>query len=133
MKNYFLHDQLNQKADGSCMIVVATDAPAGCAEPGAAGQKSIHGTGPNRRGGQQWQRRLCDRFFNRLFAPRHRRRTSLPEPTGAVKRRHFTIISWPPLSHGGSHHQLLLSAETMRGKQGRVVEALPTGQTEANS
>lgn len=126
MKNYFLHDQLNQKADGSCMIVVATDAPLDARNLERLAKRAFMGLartgGVASNGSGDYAIAFSTDSSLRVTAggpPFQNQRVLSNDATSplflaAIEATEEAIIN------------SLLSAETMRGKQGRVVEALPT-------
>jgi D-aminopeptidase len=63
LNNYSFYEELSKKADGSCMMVVATDAPLDSRNLERLAKAGIYGTGQNWRHCLQWQRRLCNCFF----------------------------------------------------------------------
>ncbi len=126
LKKYYLHDQLNTHADGSCMIVVATDAPldarnlerlaqramlglaktGGIAANGSGDYVIAFSTDPHVRIQHEKKARTDSATFLRNDA-------MSPLFMAVMEATEEAIIN------------SLWAAETMTGKAGRTVEALP--------
>jgi len=125
LNKYYLHDQLNNPADGSCMIVVATDAPldarnlerlakrafmglartGGIASNGSGDYVIAFSTDPTVRIPYNGPALLKqDVLSNEAVSPLF---------MAAIEATEEAIIN------------SLFAAETMQGKNGRVVEAIP--------
>ena len=97
-------NQLLNNVDGSCMIVVATDAPLDHRNLMRPGQTRHPGIGKNRRHCLQRQRRLCDcLFYCRNSTGAFSIQQCRHHYTGAAKRCHISIIFSSNRSHRRSH------------------------------
>ena len=92
--------------DGSCMIVVATDAPLDARDLKRLAARAIFALARTGSSVQQWQRRLCDRVFHGgRPAGRIWRLRSAAENT-AANRRGLDAVSCRARSDGGGGLQL---------------------------
>ncbi len=125
LKKYYLRDQLNENADGSCMIIVATDAPLDARNLERLAKRAFMGlakTGgiASNGSGDYVIAFSTDSSLRVLFnAPAILQQKVLsndavsPLFMAAIEATEEAIIN------------SLLAAETMKGKNGRTVEALP--------
>lgn len=125
LKKYYLSDQLNETADGSCMIVVATDAPLDgrnlerLAKRAFMGLAKTGGIASNGSGD---------------YVIAFSTDSTLRIPHTAPDKLHQNVLSNDAMSPlfmatiEATEEAIinsLFAAETMKGKNGRVVEALP--------
>ncbi len=125
LKKYYLQDQLNENADGSCMIVVATDAPLDArnlerlAKRAFMGLAKTGGIASNGSGDYvvafTTDSSMCIPFNAPALLPQKLGSNDAMSPLfmAAIEATEEAIIN------------SLLAAETMKGKNNRVVEALP--------
>ena len=125
LKKYYLSEQLNDKADGSCMIVIATDAPLDTrnlerlAKRAFLGLAKTGGIAHNGSGDYVIAFSTDSSLRIPFNAPAQLRQNILsndavsPLFMAAIEATEEAIIN------------SLLAAETMKGKSGRTVEALP--------
>ena len=125
LKKYYLIEQLNEKTDGSCMIVVATDAPLDVRNLERLAKRAFMGLaktgGIASNGSGDYVIAFCTDSTLRIpfNAPTILRQNVLsndaisPLFMAAIEATEEAIIN------------SLLAAETMKGKNGRIVEALP--------
>jgi D-aminopeptidase len=125
LKKYYLRDQLNENADGSCMIIVATDAPWDArnlerlAKRAFMGLAKTGGIASNGSGDYVIAFSTDSSLRVPFNAPAILKQTVLsndavsPLFMAAIEATEEAIIN------------SLLAAETMKGKNGRTVEALP--------
>lgn len=126
LKQFYLSEQLMDKADGSCMIVVATDAPVDArnlermAKRAIMGLAKTGGIGSNGSG---------DYVIAFSTAPQLRIRHDSKERTETVTLLRNDAMS--PLfmavieATEEAIINSLFAAETMTGKEGHTIEALP--------
>ncbi len=125
LKKYYLSDQLNETADGSCMIVVATDAPLDgrnlerLAKRAFMGLAKTGGIASNGSGD---------------YVIAFSTDSTLRIPHAAPDKLHQNVLSNDAMSPlfmatiEATEEAIinsLFAAETMKGKNGRLVEALP--------
>ena len=125
LKKYYLRDELNEAADGSCMIIVATDAPLDSrnlerlAKRAFMGLAKTGGIASNGSGDYVIAFSTDSTLRIPFNAPDIIKQNVLsndavsPLFMAAIEATEEAIIN------------SLLAAETMKGKNGRVVEALP--------
>jgi D-aminopeptidase len=125
LKKYYLHDELNEKADGSCMIVVATDAPLDArnlerlAKRGFMGLARTGGIASNGSGDYVIAFSADSTLRIPFNAPEILQQKVLsndavsPLFMAAIEATEEAVIN------------SLLAAETMKGKNGIIAEALP--------
>ena len=125
LKKYYLSDKLNETPDGSCMIVVATDAPLDArnlerlAKRAFMGLAKTGGIGSNGSGdyiiafSTDSLLRIPHNAPDKLLQHVLSNEAMSPLFMATIEATEEAIIN------------SLLSAETMKGKNGRVVEALP--------
>ena len=125
LKKHFLREQLNEKADGSCMIVVATDAPLDArnlerlAKRAFMGLAKTGGIAHNGSGDYVIAFSTDSSLRVPFNSPRLLQQAVLsndvvsPLFMAAIEATEEAIIN------------SLLAAETMKGKNGRTIEALP--------
>ncbi|MDX2049038.1 MAG: P1 family peptidase [Chitinophagaceae bacterium] len=125
LKRYYLGDHLNAKADGSCMIVVATDAPLDARNLHRLAKRAFMGlakTGGIAHNGSG--------DYVIVFSTA----ASLRIPFNAPDMLEQKVLSNDALSPlfmaaiEATEEAIinsLLAAETMKGKNGRIIEALP--------
>jgi len=125
LKKYYLSDKLNETPDGSCMIVVATDAPLDArnlerlAKRAFMGLAKTGGIGSNGSGdyiiafSTDSSLRIPHNAPDKLLQHVLSNEAMSPLFMATIEATEEAIIN------------SLLSAETMKGKNGRVVEALP--------
>ncbi len=125
LKKYYLHDQLNETADGSCMIVVATDAPLDARNLERLAKRAFMGLA--RTGGV-----ASNGSGDYVIA--FSTDSTLRVPFNAGSKLTQTVLSNDAVSPlfmaaiEATEEAIinsLLAAETMMGKNGRRVEALP--------
>ncbi len=128
LKKYYLHDVLNENADGSCMIVVATDAPLDArnlerlAMRAFMGLAKTGGIASNGSGDYVIAFSTDSTVRIPFNGPPKLSQTVLsndamsPLFMAAIEATEEAIIN------------SLLAAETMKGKGGRTVEALPVNK-----
>jgi len=125
LKKYYLRDQLNENADGSCMIVIATDAPLDArnlerlAKRAFMGLAKTGGIASNGSGDYVIAFSTDSTLRIPFTAPPVLQQNVLnndaisPLFMAAIEATEEAIIN------------SLFAAETMRGKNGRVIESLP--------
>jgi len=125
LKKYYLSDKLNETPDGSCMIVVATDAPLDArnlerlAKRAFMGLAKTGGIGSNGSGdyiiafSTDSSLRIPHNAPDKLLQHVLSNEAMSPLFMATIEATEEAIIN------------SLLAAETMKGKNGRVVEALP--------
>lgn len=125
LKKYYLRDELNESADGSCMIIVATDAPLDSRNLERLAKRAFMGlakTGgiASNGSGDYVIAFSTDSTLRVPFNPQDILKQNVlsndavsPLFMAAIEATEEAIIN------------SLLAAETMKGKNGRVVEALP--------
>ena len=125
LKKYYLSDKLNETPDGSCMIVVATDAPLDArnlerlAKRAFMGLAKTGGIGSNGSGdyiiafSTDSLLRIPHNAPDKLLQHVLSNEAMSPLFMATIEATEEAIIN------------SLLAAETMKGKNGRVVEALP--------
>ncbi len=125
LKKYYLQDQLNESADGSCMIVVATDAPLDArnlerlAKRAFMGLAKTGGIASNGSGD-----------YVIAFSTDSSLRISFNAPA-LLSQKVWSNDAMSPLFMAAIEAteeaiiNSMLAAETMKGKNSRVVEALP--------
>jgi D-aminopeptidase len=126
LKKFYLRDQLNTDADGSCMIVVATDAPLDARNLERLAQRAMLGLAKT---GGIASNGSGDYVIAFSADPQARIRHSAMEHTDstvvvrndAMSPLFMAVIEATEEAIINS----LLAAETMTGKDGRKVEALP--------
>jgi D-aminopeptidase len=126
LKKFYLRDQLNTDADGSCMIVVATDAPLDARNLERLAQRAMLGLA---RTGGIASNGSGDYVIAFSVDPRVRIKHSATEHTDsntvvrndAISPLFMAVIEATEEAIINS----LLAAETISGKNGRKVDALP--------
>ena len=126
LKKYYLHDQLNNNVDGSCMIIVATDAPLDArnlerlAKRAFMGLAKTGGIASNGSGDyviafSTYQPNFIPYNTNELLLHQSVLNNDNISPLfmAAIEATEEAILN------------SLFMAETMKGKNGRTVEALP--------
>ena len=125
LKKYYLSDKLNETPDGSCMIVVATDAPLDArnlerlAKRAFMGLAKTGGIGSNGSGdyiiafSTDSSLRIPHNAPDKLLQHVLSNEAMSPLFMATIEATEEAIIN------------SLLAAETMKGKNGRVVEGLP--------
>lgn len=125
LKKYYLSEQLNDKADGSCMIVVATDAPLDARNLERLAKRAFMGlakTGGIAHNGSG--------DYVIAFSTDSTLRVSF-NPPAILKQNVLSNDAVSPLFMATIEAteeaiiNSLLAAETMKGKNGRTAEALP--------
>lgn len=125
LKNYYLYRELNEKADGSCMIVVATNAPLDTRNLERLAERAFMGLA--RTGGI-----ASNGSGDYVIA--FSTDSTLRIPFNAAPVLHQNVLSNDAVSPlflaaiEATEEAIvnsLLAAETMKGKNGRAVEALP--------
>ncbi|MEX0601837.1 MAG: P1 family peptidase, partial [Bacteroidota bacterium] len=112
--------------DGSCMIVVATDAPVTAGQVQRIARRALLGLG---RTGSSMSHGSGDYVI--AFSTAEAVRITTPEPAGIRTTTHLTDDGLSPLFQAvveateEAIYNSLLKATTVRGIRGRVVEALP--------
>jgi D-aminopeptidase len=126
LNKYYLHDQLNNTPDGSCMIIVATDAPLDTRNLERLAKRAFMGlakTGgiASNGSGDYVIAFSTDASLRIPHNPNGRVLTQIVLHNDAVSPLFMAAIEATEEAIINS----LLMAETMKGKEGRVVEALP--------
>ncbi len=125
LKKYYLQDQLNENADGSCMIVVATDAPLDARNLERLAKRAFMGLAKT--GGI-----ASNGSGDYVIAFTTDSSMRIPfDPPVLLSQKVLSNDAMSPLFMAtieASEEAIinsLLAAETMKGKNNRVVEALP--------
>lgn len=126
LNKYYLNDNLNNPADGSCMIVVATDAPLDSRNLGRLAKRAFMGlakTGGTTSNGSgdyiiAFSNDSTLRIHHQSSAPKHsvsvlRNDEMSPLFLAAIEATEEAIVN------------SLFMADTIRGKGGHIVEKLP--------
>ena len=126
LKKYYLQDRLNNDADGSCMIIVATDAPLDARNLERLAKRAFMGLAKTGGIASNGSGDYVIAFSNNpgTFIP-HDAKVPL------IQQSFLSNDAMSPLfmaANEATEEAILNSlfmAETMKGKQGRIVEALP--------
>lgn len=125
LKQYYLREQLEEKADGSCMIVVATDAPLDARNLERLAKRAFMGLartgGIASNGSGDYVIAFSTDSLLRQPADAGGKRRQLLLDNEAVSPLFMAAIEATEEAIINS----LVAAETMTGKRGRKVEALP--------
>lgn len=125
LKKYYLRDQLNETPDGSCMIVVATDAPLDARNLERLAKRAFMGLAKTGGIASNGSGDYIIAFSTD---------STLRIPSNSTEKLAQTVLSndaMSPLFMAAIEAteeaiiNSLLAAETMKGKNGRVIEALP--------
>ena len=126
LKKYYLQDQLNNDADGSCMIIVATDAPLDArnlerlAKRAFMGLAKTGGIASNGSGDYV----IAFSTSPETFIP-HNAKDRLMQQTFLINDAISPLFMAVNEATEEAILNSLFMAETMKGKRGRIVEALP--------
>jgi len=129
LKKFYLHDQLNEAADGSCMIVVATDAPLDSRNLNRLAKRAFMGlarTGgiASNGSGDYIIAFSTDSALRVPFAAKEQKQTITVLSNDAVSPLFLAAIEATEEAIINS----LLAAKTTTGKDSHKVEALPVDQ-----
>ncbi|OSZ81299.1 aminopeptidase [Chitinophagaceae bacterium IBVUCB2] len=125
LKKYYLQDQLNEAPDGSCMIVVATDAPLDARNLERLAKRAFMGLAKTGGIASNGSGDYVIAFSTD---------STLRIPSNSTEKLTQTVLSndaMSPLFMAAIEAteeaiiNSLLAAETMKGKNGRIIEALP--------
>jgi D-aminopeptidase len=123
---YYFKDQLESQADGSCMIVVATDAPVGARNLERIAKRAMMGLartgGIASNGSGDYVIAFSTAKENRIVAGEDRVRTVSELRNGGTSPLFLATIEATEEAIINS----LFAAETMVGRDGHRIEALPT-------
>ena len=126
LKKYYLQDQLNNNVDGSCMIIVATDAPLDArnlerlAKRAFMGLAKTGGIASNGSGDYV----IAFSTYQQNFIP-HNTKDSILQQTVLNNDNISPLFMAAIEATEEAILNSLFMAETMKGKNGRTVEALP--------
>jgi D-aminopeptidase len=125
LKKYYLQDQLNETPDGSCMIIVATDAPLDARNLERLAKRAFMGLAKTGGIASNGSGDYIIAFSTD---------STLRIPSNSIEKLTQTVLSndaMSPLFMAAIEAteeaiiKSLLAADTMKGKNGRVIEALP--------
>lgn len=129
LKKFYLSNQLSENADGSCMIVVATDAPLDARNLGRLAQRAVlglartGGIGSNGSGDYVIAFSVHERVRIRHETP------ALTDTTVFVRNDAMSPLFLAVIeATEEAIINSLFAAETMTGREGRTVEALPRAE-----
>lgn len=125
LKKYYLQDQLNETPDGSCMIVVATDAPLDARNLERLAKRAFMGLaktgGIASNGSGDYIIAFSTDTTLRISSGNAEKLTQTVLGNDAMSPLFMAVIE---ATEEAIIHSLL-AAETMKGKNGRTIEALP--------
>ncbi len=125
LKKYYLQDQLNETPDGSCMIIVATDAPLDARNLERLAKRAFMGLaktgGIASNGSGDYIIAFSTDSTLRIPSNSTEKLTQTVLSNDAMSPLFMAVIEATEEAIINS----LLAAETMKGKNGRTVEALP--------
>jgi D-aminopeptidase len=126
LQQYFMHHQLKDSADGSCMIVVATDAPVDARNLERLAKRAFMGLA---RTGGIASNGSGDYVIAFSASPSMRIPASSKSKTQSLSLLHNDHMSPLFLAAIEATEEAILNslfmAETMEGKNGRIIKALP--------
>lgn len=126
LKKYYLHDQLNTHADGSCMIVVATDAPLDARNLERLAQRAMLGLGKTGGIASNGSGDYVIAFSTDQNARiQHEKKAHTDSSTFLRNDAMSPLFMAVMEATEEAIINSLWAAETMTGKAGRTVEALP--------
>ena len=123
-------ERIRRESQGSVIVVIATDAPMSSRQLKRMGLRASVWARPHRHPGRQHQRRFCDRFFHDTKPPAPHRRAyysaSTSNDPGTLINTIFDVVTE---STEEAVLNSLFKAETMIGRDNRVIHALPIQET----
>lgn len=125
LKKFYLKDQLTEKADGSCMIVVATDAPLDARNLERLAQRAIMGLAKTGGIGSNGSGDVISFSTNTAVRIKHEK-TALVDSAFYLRNDAISPLFMAAIeATEEAIINSLFAAESMTGKEGRKVEALP--------
>lgn len=129
LKKYYLSDQLTRKADGSCMIVVATDAPLDARNLERLAQRAMMGLAKTGGIGSNGSGDYVISFSTAKHVRVLHEKSALTDSAVYVRNDAMSPLFMAVIeATEEAIINSLFAAESMTGKEGRKVEALPREQ-----